>query len=80
MLLNKRYDKEMAEEVIEQLENAFKQLVDEGTLLFRESKLKEYRTADGRLTKDTTNCFLSYDRCKKTTGTLMPSSKRPLTS
>ena len=40
----------MAEEVIEQLESAFKQLVDEGTVLVRESKLKEYRTADGRLT------------------------------
>ena len=39
----------MAEQVIEELEGAFKQLTESGTALFRESKLKESRTTDGRL-------------------------------
>ena len=39
----------MAEQVIEELENAFKQLTEHGTALFRESKKRESRTPDGRL-------------------------------
>ena len=52
MLLNKRYDKEMAEEVIEQLEIAFKQLKDEATSLIKASKNNEYKENDGRVNDD----------------------------